>query len=161
MSFEDKKPVLSIAEVEIYRRRQLARVLLGFLSLPILVCFFTAMGVPAQRNTLFFVCGVLAVVALLFSSMKIEVSDRFLRWSFGPGILRKRVALSRIESVERTRTSWFEGWGIHYTRRGWLYNVSGFEALHVTMKDGKRFLLGTNDAEALIKALSEGMARYS
>lgn len=161
MSLASDKPVISIAESVRYQRRQFAAVLMGFLVLPILVCLLTAQGIPGQRYTLLVVGGMFSLLALLFSSLKVVVSDKFLHWSFGPGILRKRVALAQIAHVEASRTSMLEGWGIHYTRRGWLYNVSGFEVLLVTMKDGKCFLLGTDDVGALAQAVSEGMARYS
>lgn len=94
--------------------------------------------------------------ALAFSSLTIEVGDGMLAWSFGPGILRKSVALSSIANVAATTTTFLEGWGIHFTGRGWLYNVSGRDAVLVTLRDGKQFLLGTDEPAALLQAIRAG-----
>ena len=96
---------------------------------------------------------VLAVAGLLFYSMTVRVGDGWLRWSFGPGIIRKKVPLSEIASVEPVQNSWVCGWGIHYTPGGWLYNVSGFRAVQFVLKNGKRFRLGTAEPLQLIAAV--------
>ncbi len=100
------------------------------------------------------VLGVIAISAVVFSSLEIEVADGTLRWRFGPGLIRKQVPLSEIESIETTRTKFWEGWGVHYTSRGWLYNVSGYQAVLVHMKSGKQFMLGTDEPDRLASALA-------
>jgi hypothetical protein len=95
---------------------------------------------------------VLAIVGLLFYSMKISIGDGWLRWSFGPGLIRKKVPLAEISSAEPARNSW--SWGIHYTRGGWLYNVSGFDAVQFVLKNGKRFQLGTDEPQKLAGAVN-------
>ena len=49
--------------------------------------------------------------------------------------------------------------GIHLTPYGWLYNVSGFDAVAITLRDGKRFALGTDDSHGLVEALRRLIAR--
>ncbi|GAB2887614.1 hypothetical protein GCM10027046_14900 [Uliginosibacterium flavum] len=136
-----------------YQRRQPARALLTLIFIPVLVCALAAWSHPQYRVTLWVISTMLTIGALLFSSLSIEVSADTLRWRFGPGIVRKQVDLKDIASVEMTRTTWLEGWGIHYTKRGWLYNVSGRNAVLVTQKDGTRFMLGSNDVIGLWEAL--------
>jgi hypothetical protein len=89
----------------------------------------------------------------MFSSLTIQVTDRALHWCFGPGMFRKQVALAEIQSVEITRTRLLEGWGIHKTSRGWLYNVSGFDAVLIKLHGGKSLLLGTDEPDRLRSAL--------
>lgn len=103
--------------------------------------------------------GVLLLCAWLFNSLTIEIGGGELRWRFGPGLIRKRVALANITSVRVVRTNVFEGWGIHLTRFGWLYNVSGFDAVAITLRNGKRFALGADEAEALARALNENLSQ--
>jgi hypothetical protein len=93
------------------------------------------------------------VGGLGFSSFTIRVSDGRLAWHFGPGLVRKAVPLGEIASAEPATTSWLDGWGIHLTPRGWLYNVAGHNAVLVTMRDGTRFMLGTDEPAALIDAI--------
>ena len=96
---------------------------------------------------------VLLLVGWLFYSLTIEVGNGELRWSFGPGLIRKSVALDQIASAEAVRTSFVEGWGIHWSRFGWLYNVSGFDAVQITLRSGKKFALGTDEPKALAERL--------
>ena len=95
----------------------------------------------------------IAVVAWLFRSMTIEISDTELIWYFGSGFPRKRVLLEEIASVEIIRTRFIDGWGIHLTTRGWLYNVAGRGAVAIKLKNGKQFCLGTDEPEKLADAL--------
>jgi hypothetical protein len=97
---------------------------------------------------IFLLCG------WLFHSLTIQVADGELRWRFGPGLIRKQVSLDMIVSVEQVRTNVIEGWGIHLSRFGWLYNVSGFDAVAIKMKNGQHFALGTDEPEALVARLN-------
>ena len=68
------------------------------------------------------------------------------------------MSLSEIQEAEATRSSFFCGWGIHLTPRGWLYNVSSFQAVAVRLKSGKGFLLGTDEPEQLLAALRHAIS---
>jgi hypothetical protein len=46
---------------------------------------------------------------------------------------------------------------VHRTRRGWLYNVSGLDAVLVRRKDGKCFLVGSDEPRKLKAALERAM----
>jgi hypothetical protein len=114
-------------------------------------------ALPAgPRLTLAAAALAFVVGGLGFSSFTIRVSDGRLAWHFGPGLVRRSAALGEIVSAEPATTSWLDGWGVHLTRRGWLYNVAGHNAVLVTMRDGKRFMLGTDEPAALIEAIRAG-----
>ena len=93
------------------------------------------------------------VSGMVFSSLTISVGGERLAWHFGAGLLRRSVPLTEIATAEPTTISWMDGWGIHLTRRGWLYNETGRQAVLVTMNDGKRFMLGTDEPALLVQAL--------
>jgi len=97
---------------------------------------------------------VLVIVAWVFRSMTIEISETELTWHFGSGFPRRRVPLEEVVSAEVIRTTNWNGWGIHYTPRGWLYNVSGYGAAAITLRSGKRFCLGTDEPEVLARLLT-------
>jgi hypothetical protein len=102
--------------------------------------------------------AVLLLAAWLFSSLTIEITGRELRWRFGPGLIHKSVPLAEIVSVEVVRTG--PSWGIHLcSRLGWLYNVSGYDAVLVTLRGGKRFALGTDEPQILAARL-EAAVRF-
>ena len=103
------------------------------------------------------------VVGWLWSSLTVRVADGALRLKFGLGVPRRTIRLSDIDSLEVTRTRFWDGWGVRRTRRGWLYNVSGYDALLVRRKDGRALLVGTDEPRklkaALERALSAGNPR--
>jgi hypothetical protein len=97
---------------------------------------------------------VLLTTAWLFRSLTVEITESELRWRFGPGLIRKSVSLAEIVSAEPMRTGL--SWGIHWSpRTGWLYNVSGFDAVAVTLRNEKKFALGTDEPQVLASRLAE------
>ena len=111
------------------------------------------MGSPFHREPPLVVSIILLVCLVVFYRLRITIEDETLRASFGPGIIRKRVRLAEIAGCEPIRIRWWYGWGIHLTPYGWLYNVSGFDAVAITMRDGRKFALGTDDPHALTTAI--------
>ena len=97
----------------------------------------------------------MALIALsaFFSRLTITIADGILRASFGPGLTVKKVPLSEIASCEPIRIRWWYGWGIHLTRYGWLYNIAGWDAVAITLRDGRKFALGTDDPQGLTAAI--------
>jgi hypothetical protein len=125
----------------------------------ILKCMVAMIAISAMLSTvihpLILTAIILVIVAWIFRSMTIEISDSELAWYFGSGFPRRRVPLSEIVSAEPIRTSAWNGWGIHYTTRGWLYNVSGYDAVLITLRNGKRFCLGTDEPQELARELTK------
>jgi hypothetical protein len=115
--------------------------------------FFAGLAFLGHRALLGAV-PIMLVCGWLFHSLTIEIDDRELRWRFGPGWIHKSIPLNEIASARAVRTNFIEGWGIHLSRFGWLYNVSGRDAVAITLKDGKRFALGTDDAPSLLAHLN-------
>jgi len=102
--------------------------------------------------------SLMVVAGWLWSSLTVRIADDALQLRFGPGFPRKAVSLADIAAAEVTRTNFWEGWGVHRTRRGWLYNVSGFDAVLVRRHDGKSFLVGTDEPRRLKAALERALA---
>jgi len=99
----------------------------------------------------------LLVCLILFYRLNVTIDDEMLCASFGPGIIRKRVPLADIVSCEPIRIRWWYGWGIHVTPCGWLYNVSGFDAVAITLRDGRKFALGTDDPHGLTAGIRDAI----
>jgi hypothetical protein len=139
-----------------YHHTQPGTVIILALGAGILIMTPLTWLAPSPGIIPWIVPGSLGLCGVLFYSMTIRVEDGWLKWHFGPGLIRKKVALPEIESVEPVRNSWVCGWGIHYTGKGgWLYNVSGMEAVQIVMKNGKRFRLGTDEPMALAQAIGK------
>jgi hypothetical protein len=94
-----------------------------------------------------------ALVLPLFHSLTVEVTDETVRAYFGPGLASFDFPLCNIESVSVVRNPWYYGWGIRLTPRGWLYNVSGLDAVELQLRSGKRVRLGTDEPRQLAQAI--------
>lgn len=136
-----------------YRHTQMGWVIL----LPVLVAVLvTGLAVANSDGSFAAVAplAILVVVAALFISLTVEVDDQALRLRFGVGLVRRTIALADIASWQRVRNPWYIGWGIRNYGRGLLYNVAGFDAVEVHLRNGSQFRVGTNDADGLCAALS-------
>ena len=122
-----------------------------------LAAVFLGIGLTiAAAKPLWISTPILLACAWLFHSLTIEIDGGELRWRFGPGLIRKHVALDEIVSAEPVRIG--PSWGIHWSPRlGWLYNVSGFDAVAVTLHSGKKFALGTDEPQILVARLTEAI----
>ncbi|MGB7904259.1 MAG: hypothetical protein WCF43_06175 [Steroidobacteraceae bacterium] len=103
--------------------------------------------------------GIAALFGWVWGSMTVRIQDGALRIRFGPGWPRKTVPLADISTVEITRTSFIDGWGVHRTRRGWLYNVSGYDAVLLKLASGRNLLVGSDEPRRLQAALQRAAAR--
>jgi len=99
--------------------------------------------------------GAFGVLAVLFSSLTVTVTDQELIFYFGPGFWTRHFSLDDVVSVEVVRNSPLHGWGIRYTRHGWLYNVSGRRAVEVTIRGEGQIRIGTDEPEALKRAVHD------
>lgn len=134
-----------------YQHTQSGATMLGSLGAAVLILAIMSI----MFHPLIIPMVVIGTAAWMFRSMTVEISNAELTWYFGSGFPRKSVPLSDVASAEVIRTSFLNGWGIHYTPRGWLYNVSGYGAVAVGMKNGKRFCLGTDEPEELARQLNQ------
>ncbi len=96
-----------------------------------------------------------ALVGALFATLTVEVDARQLRVSFTGGVVRRTIDLQDLREHRRVRNPWYYGWGIHrYPGGGWLWNVAGPDAVELVLRDGRRWRIGTDEPEALVRAIS-------
>ena len=142
--------------METYRHTQIAKTLLTIFGV---ICIAEILIGLAVGPAALVAVPILAVGGWLFSSLTVQITHEELSWWFGPGLIRKRVPLNDIVAAKPVRTSWMDGLGIHWSQFGWLYNVSGRDAVAITRRTGKRFALGTDEPERLASALQNIIAR--
>ncbi len=104
---------------------------------------------------------VVCLITAIFSSMIITINKQEIKWHFGPGIWHKTINLADIENLQKVRNKWWYGWGIRRYKSGWLYNVSGLNAIEITLKSGKQFRLGTDEPEKLYKSISKILEKFN
>jgi hypothetical protein len=133
-----------------YEHTQIGHVIIWSLLAIILVA---SSGLIGHHAPPVIISIILLVCLLLFYRLKITIEDETLCASFGPGIIRRKVRLAEIVGCEAVRIRWWYGWGIHLTPLGWLYNVSGFNAVAMTLQDGRKIAFGTDDPDGLVDAI--------
>lgn len=97
--------------------------------------------------------GSIYALAIQLTNLTTQVEDETLHWWFGSGIWKKSVPLNEIASAEPVENKWWWGWGIRYYGKGWLYCVSGLQAVEIILKSGKHIRIGTDDPQGLAEAL--------
>ena len=104
--------------------------------------------------------ALLTISVIAFTTLACTVQDGEFRVACGIfGWPDKRVALSEIAGVLPTKTALISGFGIRVTTRGWLYSVSGRQAVIVGLRDGKQFLVGTDEPTKLADAINQSLGR--
>ena len=99
------------------------------------------------------VAAVLVFILIVFRSLTIEIDASELRCFLGDGLVRRRFPLSEIASARPVRNKWYYGWGVRWIPSGWMFNVSGLDAVELTLASGKRFRVGTDRPREVIDAL--------
>ena len=99
------------------------------------------------------VLAILAVVLALFCTLTVTIDETSLVCFFGPGLIRRRIPLSDIVAARPVRNKWYYGWGVRLTPTGWMFNVSGLDAVELELISGKRFRIGTDEPGELAAAI--------
>lgn len=144
-----------------YEHTQPGVLMRAIFGLTVLVCLVTAaaLGVkdPKAMWILLAVAGSLAMATALFHSLTVRVTRESVRLHFGIGLIRKSFAVADISSVQSVRNHWYNGWGIRVIRNGWMYNVSGFDAVEIEMQNGKKVRIGTDEPKRLLAAIQRAI----
>ncbi len=139
-----------------------------FVTLGVLV-FFTWLQITARAEppsvdsgTNFAVSAIMVLILFIlasFTTLSVSIDEKYLRVKFGYGLFRKCFAMNEIASVKRVKNHWYYGWGIRlwFWPRMWIFNVSGFEAVELVMKNGKVYRLGTDTPGELETAIKQAI----
>ncbi len=114
---------------------------------------------PFKDNltTIWWVFPMMGLLALLFYRGRTQVFKDKVKFSFGPGLISKTVSTNDISKLETITNPIVVGYGIRVTKYGWLYNVSGQEAVKITLKNGRHICFGTDDPLGLKNAINKSI----
>ena len=139
-----------------YEHTQIGYLIIGGLFGIAIFLAITGIVAPAGQGGLLIgasIEAILLICAIVFSKLTIKIDGVSLEASFATALIRKKVPLAEIAECEPVRIRWWYGWGIHLTPYGWLYNVSGLDAVAIKLRCGRKFALGTDDADGLTAAI--------
>ena len=92
---------------------------------------------------------VMVILLALFSSLTVYEDHNSIRIKYGIGLIGKSIPFERIQSCGAVTNPWYWGWGLRKIPGGRLYNISGLKAVELTLKDGGKIRIGTNEPEVL------------
>lgn len=126
-----------------------------------LVLFFGFIFSTADFEPISFVIIfiILLLVLVSFERLTVMIDGNYLKIIFGYGIFRKSFKLNEICSAETVKNHWYYGWGIRFWPwpKMWIFNVSGFDAVEIKMKNGKIYRIGTDEPQKLESAILEAI----
>jgi hypothetical protein len=146
--------------VPIYRHRQVGTLMLWGLGIG---CVLTALPLLFLGSRALIVATWVTVILtlacmVLFGTLTVEVDPDRVSVAFGPGWIRRRFAVADIRGARAVRNRWYYGWGIRLTPEGWLFNVSGLDAVELDLADGRKFRIGTDEPRELLAAIERATA---
>ena len=143
-----------------YKHTQIGYFLVTVYS--IVVLFLGYLNIMTNFHPLTLIGLIIVLIVLgIFARLTVAVDDQMIKIQFGLSIIRKSFSLQEIETYRVVRNPWYYGWGIRFTPRGWLFNVSGFSAIELRMKNGKQYRIGTDDPDNFAAALDETLNKES
>ena len=95
-------------------------------------------------------------ILVSFTSLQLVIDKKDLHIKFGYGIYRKKFLLNDIMSAKTVKNHWYYGWGIRiwFWPKMWIYNVSGFNAVEIKLKNGRIYRIGTDEPKKLEQEIS-------
>ena len=147
----------------LYKHTQISYLML-VITLTVLALFawayITAKVEPPSYDsgTNFLITTIMALILFILASfitLTVSIDENYLRIKFGYGIFKKKFPMSEIASVKSVKNHWHYGWGIRvwFWPYMWIFNISGFDAVEIIMKNGKIYRIGTDEPEKLEAAI--------
>ncbi len=136
----------------------------GYLIIAVLVVLFVAVlaFTPLEAIGLphYMLLVGLIMALVIFYKLNVAVDHGVIVCSFGQGMISKTIRVAELAGCQVIRVPWYYGWGIRFTPRGWMYNIAGTQAVEVTYKSGKKFIIGSGEADVLCEVIQDEMKKY-
>ena len=140
-----------------YQHKQTGWTLIIPIGVAVLAIGYLSIQEPNWIALLVFV--ILVVTLWLFSGLTVMVDEHSIQVRFGPGAIKKTISLADIQSAKPVRNKWWYGWGIHTIPGGWVYNISGLDAVELVLRDGRIYRVGTDEPQRLCDFVRERLGR--
>ncbi len=141
-----------------------------FTTLAVLAIFTQAIiaaraePVSLDSGTNLLVTSVMVLIMIIlasFSTLTTSIDGEYVRVKFGFGLFKKKFPLEEIATITTVKNRWYYGYGIRlwFWPKMWIYNVSGFDAVELTMKNGKIYRIGTDVPGELESAIRLSLSK--
>lgn len=135
-----------------YKHTQIGYLLIVILSVVVLLIVKLTIDTNFNPGTVLLLAFMILCLGT-FATLTVEVDDQAINLRFGIGLLRKRFLLENVEASRAVKNPLYYAWGIHAIPGGWVFNVSGLQAVELQMRNGRKYRIGTDDAHSLLNAI--------
>ena len=130
--------------------------MIGLLLVVLLFVLYRGVVGEGETMGIFHIFLLFAIVLLLFSMrLRTDIDREGVHVDFRPFVWNKTRRWEDIESVEVRKYALWEygGWGYRIGPGGIAYTIRGFYGFQVKLKNGKKFLVGTQKPETVREIL--------
>jgi hypothetical protein len=108
-------------------------------------------GVFETSGLLYAGLSTLMLACILFTyKIVIEIDEHQISFKFGIGLFKRTYQMIDLTSCSSIRCSLLNGFGIRRIANGWLYNMSGLDAIELRFNDKKSIIqIGTKNSEEI------------
>lgn len=98
---------------------------------------------------------IILIILSSFITLQVTIDKQDIHLKFGYGLFKRTFALKDIVSAKTVKNHRYYGRGIRvwFWPKMWIFNVWGFDAVEIKMKNGKIYRIGTDDAKKLEEAI--------
>lgn len=157
------KSTTKFKEVQKFRQWWLWLILIGIGVLPIIAIYNQL--IPSEKigdkpmsvfGLIIFCVLIFGLIAMFwFMQLKTEIDQNEIRMNFFP-FVKKRVNWNEIKNAKVVNYGFVGGWGIRLgSKYGTVYNTKGNKGLAIELKNGKKFIIGTQRENELRNVLEK------
>lgn len=146
------KPLFT--EIQQFRQWWLWGILLISSCIPIYILFNDENKSLTSTDGIFTLIIVTSVILMMwFTKLETVITTKTIQVKYFP-FVNKTFQMEEIEFMKVIDYGFVGGWGIRlWTSYGTVYNTSGSKGLHIQLKNGKRYVIGTQKPDELKKVM--------
>lgn len=148
------KPLFT--EIQRFRQWWVWAILLISCGIPLYIIFNDTTKSIYSFDGLFTIIILVSVILVMwFTKLETVITEKSIQVKYFP-FVNKTFLIEEIEMMKVINYGFVGGWGIRFwTPYGTVYNTSGTKGLHFQLKNGKRYVIGTQKPEELQRIINQ------
>lgn len=148
------KPLFT--EIQKFRQWWVWAILLISCGIPLYIIFNDTTKSLYSYDGLFTIIILVSVILVMwFTKLETVITEKSIQVKYFP-FVNKTFDIQDIAFMKVIDYGFVGGWGIRlWTQYGTVYNISGSKGLHIQLKNGKRYVIGTQKPEELQKIIAQ------
>lgn len=146
-----------------YKEFQFGWILFVFMiPMQIMVAYFYYNDIgdrPLETSVFWVINLIIFLICLLFYGMTTKIKTDSISLAYGIGLVRRRIQLNKIKSIEIVKNPWYYGRGIRLIPKGVLYSIQGSDGIELKFNHTDRLVrIGTKDPMKLKQEIEKRLS---